>query len=83
MNILVIALLLNQHLVLLIQFNHTDKMAEEEIDFFKPHPHPAKPRVKTSFFEVVPDAFDDKSLNFTGDHRRVKKKVSQRPCVVS
>lgn len=51
-------------------------MAEEDIDFFKPHPHPTKPRVKSSFFEVVPDAFDDKSLNFTGDHRRVKKKVS-------
>ena len=47
---------------------------DEEFDFFKPHPNP-KPRVKTSFFEVVPDAYDDKSLNFTGDHRRTPKKV--------
>ncbi|KAK3742141.1 hypothetical protein RRG08_008543 [Elysia crispata] len=48
---------------------------DEEFDFFKPHPNP-KPRVKTSFFEVVPDAFDDKSLNFTGDHRRTPRKVA-------
>ncbi|RUS74756.1 hypothetical protein EGW08_017485 [Elysia chlorotica] len=51
---------------------------DEEFDFFKPHPNP-KPRVKTSFFEVVPDAFDDKSLTFTGDHRRTPKKVAPEP----
>ncbi|ESO97477.1 hypothetical protein LOTGIDRAFT_159514 [Lottia gigantea] len=49
-----------------------DPKKEEEYDFFAPHPHP-KPRVKTSFFEVVPDAYSDKSLSFTGDMRRVKK----------
>ncbi|GFO31142.1 hypothetical protein PoB_005764700 [Plakobranchus ocellatus] len=55
------------------------KMADdEEFDFFKPHPNP-KPRVKTSFFEVVPDAYDDKSLTFTGDHRRTPKKVVEEP----
>ncbi|GFR76225.1 hypothetical protein ElyMa_003938900 [Elysia marginata] len=48
---------------------------DEEFDFFKPHPNP-KPRVKASFFEVVPDAFDDKSLTFTGDHRRLPRKAA-------
>lgn len=49
----------------------------EEPDFFKPHPHPVKARVKNSMFDVVPDAFDGKSIAFTGDQRRVKKTVEE------
>lgn len=47
-------------------------MAEEEYDFFAPQPKPV-PRVKHSMFDVVPDAFSPKTLELTGDHRRVKK----------
>ncbi|XP_076450648.1 dihydropyrimidinase-like isoform X1 [Babylonia areolata] len=48
-------------------------MAEEQ-DFFKPHPHPTKARVKNSMFNMVPDAFEEKTLTLTGDIRRVKQK---------
>ncbi|XP_046575961.1 dihydropyrimidinase-like isoform X2 [Haliotis rubra] len=44
----------------------------EEPDFFKPHPNPP-PRVKNSFFDVVPDAFSSKSLEFTGDQKKKKE----------
>ena len=47
-------------------------MADEEYDFFAPQPKPV-PRAKHSMFDVVPDAFSPKTLEFTGDHRRVKK----------
>ena len=47
---------------------------EEEPDFFKPHPHPTKARVKNSMFNMVPDAFTEKTLTLTGDIRRVKQK---------
>ena len=47
-------------------------MADEEYDFFAPQPKPV-PRVKHSLFDVVPDAFSPRTLELTGDHRRVKK----------
>ena len=52
---------------------NTTTMAEEP-DFFKPHPHPTKARVKNSMFNMVPDAFEEKTLTLTGDIRRVKQK---------
>ena len=48
-------------------------MGDEEPDFFKPHPHPTKARVKNSMFDMVPDAWSEKTLTLTGDIRRVKK----------
>ncbi|KAL8614097.1 hypothetical protein ACOMHN_026314 [Nucella lapillus] len=51
----------------------------EEPDFFKPHPHPTKARVKNSMFDMVPDAFDEKTLTLTGDIRRVKQKPKEEP----
>ena len=58
----------------------TGTMAEEP-DFFKPHPHPVKARVKNSMFDMVPDAFEEKTLTLTGDIRRVKHKpkVEEEP----
>ncbi|KAK6191671.1 hypothetical protein SNE40_003298 [Patella caerulea] len=55
-----------------------EQKKEEEFDFFAPHPNP-KPRVKNSFFEMVPDAYSEKSLAFTGDQRRVKKVPEPEP----
>ena len=46
-------------------------MADDGYDFFAPQPKP-KPRQKSTMFEVVPDAFTPKTLEFTGDHRRAK-----------
>ncbi|KAL8614299.1 hypothetical protein ACOMHN_007637 [Nucella lapillus] len=48
-------------------------MADEQ-DFFKPHPHPTKARVKNSMFNMIPDAFEEKTLTLTGDIRRIKQK---------
>ncbi|XP_052799951.1 dihydropyrimidinase-like isoform X3 [Mya arenaria] len=47
-------------------------MADDEYDFFAPQPKPT-PRVRHNVFDVVPDAFVGKTLEFTGDHRRVKR----------
>ena len=47
-------------------------MADDGYDFFAPQPKPV-PRAKKSMFDVVPDAFSSKTLEFTGDHRRVKR----------
>ncbi|KAL3842102.1 hypothetical protein ACJMK2_020163 [Sinanodonta woodiana] len=54
-------------------------MAEEEEPFFlKPSPKPV-PRVKNSMFDVVPDAFSAKTLELTGDQRRVKRSTDCTP----
>ncbi|KAL4225735.1 hypothetical protein ACF0H5_016424 [Mactra antiquata] len=47
-------------------------MADDGYDFFAPQPKP-QPRVKNTMFDVVPDAFTSKTLELTGDHRRMKK----------
>lgn len=47
-------------------------MADDGYDFFAPQPKPVS-RQKNTMFDVVPDAFSPKTLEFTGDHRRVKR----------
>jgi len=47
-------------------------MADDGYDFFAPQPKPV-PRAKNTMFDVVPDAFSGKTLEFTGDHRRQKQ----------
>lgn len=49
-----------------------DKKKDDDYDFFAPHPNP-KPRVKNSFFDLVPDAFDGKSLSFSEANDKSKK----------
>ncbi|KAL5006749.1 hypothetical protein ScPMuIL_015555 [Solemya velum] len=44
---------------------------DDDYDFFAPHPNP-KPRVKNSFFDLVPDAFDGKSLSFSEGNKKTK-----------
>ena len=47
-------------------------MADDGYDFFAPQPRP-QPRAKNTMFDLVPDAFTEKTLTMTGDHRRVKR----------
>lgn len=51
---------------------YTNKMADDGYDFFAPQPKPT-PRAKNTMFDIVPDAFNQKTLELTGDHRRVKR----------
>jgi hypothetical protein len=50
----------------------SEEMADDGFDFFAPQPKPVS-RQKNTMFDVVPDAFSKKTLEFTGDHRRVKR----------
>lgn len=46
-----------------------DKGKDDDYDFFAPHPHPTKVRVKNSFFNTVPDAFSPRTLEFSEDKK--------------
>ncbi|XP_055996183.1 dihydropyrimidinase-like isoform X3 [Ostrea edulis] len=56
-----------------------EKSPEDDYDFFAPHPHPTKVRVKQSFFDHVPDAYDGKSIAFNESPKRSPKKVAEEP----
>ena len=59
-----------------------EKEPEDDYDFFAPHPHPTpdKVRVKQSFFDYMPDAYVEKSIQFTESPKKVKKQpVNDEP----
>ena len=53
-------------------------MADDGYDFFAPQPKPT-PRAKNTMFDIVPDAFTQKTLELTGDHRRIKGSATNTP----
>lgn len=54
-----------------------EKSPEDDYDFFAPHPHPTKVRVRQSFFDHVPDAYDGKSIAFNESPKRGQKKTAE------
>ncbi|XP_078334734.1 dihydropyrimidinase-like isoform X2 [Crassostrea virginica] len=52
-----------------------EKSPVDDYDFFAPHPHPTKVRVKQSFFDHVPDAYEGKSIAFNESPKRSPKKA--------
>lgn len=56
-----------------------EKSPEDDYDFFAPHPHPTKVRVRQSFFDHVPDAYDGKSIAFNESPKRGQKKTAEEP----
>ncbi|XP_060072359.1 dihydropyrimidinase-like isoform X1 [Ylistrum balloti] len=54
---------------------------DDDFDFFAPHPHPTKVRVKNSFFDMVPDAFSGKSIDFKEDPRKTPTKKPNKSIV--
>ncbi|XP_062578032.1 uncharacterized protein LOC134239915, partial [Saccostrea cucullata] len=56
-----------------------EKSPEDDYDFFAPHPHPTKVRVKQSCFDYVPDAYEGKSIAFNESPKRTPKKVVEEP----
>lgn len=54
-----------------------EKSPVDDYDFFAPHPHPTKVRVKQSFFDHVPDAYEGKSIAFNESPKRSPKKAAE------